>query len=220
VRQLFELGIVQSGFWHRFAMTAHSPVGLNPEAYQVQHVGPDFGGFAENDYFHEDPKGAEHDLFAEGLRISLFNYMQGIGFDMPLSEWFDFKTPKTLIAPNFIDLAIESTVLPISKDNSRLLWLGNLPEIDSFEEQDEDGQIQHFAALTFYDKRGEWSLEMSFALGEWLEGALAEIAAKRGHIQSLKEWKMSFNNAGLANFEDMLASDLGQRLREGGLLVL
>ena len=32
-RQLFENGIVQSGFWHQFAMTVHSPVGKNPKKY-------------------------------------------------------------------------------------------------------------------------------------------------------------------------------------------
>jgi len=26
VRQLFELGIVQSGFWHQFALTAHTSI--------------------------------------------------------------------------------------------------------------------------------------------------------------------------------------------------
>ncbi len=31
VRQFFELGILQSAFWHQFALTAHSPIGLNPE---------------------------------------------------------------------------------------------------------------------------------------------------------------------------------------------
>jgi radical SAM superfamily enzyme YgiQ (UPF0313 family) len=31
VRQLFEAGVLQSGFWHQFAMTAHSPVGMYPE---------------------------------------------------------------------------------------------------------------------------------------------------------------------------------------------
>ena len=34
VRQMFEMGILQSGFWHQFAMTAHS-VGLNPEEFGV-----------------------------------------------------------------------------------------------------------------------------------------------------------------------------------------
>lgn len=36
VRQLFMNGLVQSGFWHRFAMTAHSPVGCYPEKYAVK----------------------------------------------------------------------------------------------------------------------------------------------------------------------------------------
>jgi hypothetical protein len=35
VRQLFEIGVVQSGFWHQFAMTAHSPVGMFPEEFGV-----------------------------------------------------------------------------------------------------------------------------------------------------------------------------------------
>ena len=35
VRQLFEAGILQSGFWHQFALTAHSPIGLNPEIVMV-----------------------------------------------------------------------------------------------------------------------------------------------------------------------------------------
>ncbi len=35
VRQLFENNVIQSGFWHRFSMTAHSPVGKNPEKFGV-----------------------------------------------------------------------------------------------------------------------------------------------------------------------------------------
>ena len=34
VRQLFELGIVQSGFWHQFALTAHSPVGATARCFR------------------------------------------------------------------------------------------------------------------------------------------------------------------------------------------
>jgi hypothetical protein len=35
VRQLFENGCIHSGFFHRFACTVHSPVGMNPSAYGV-----------------------------------------------------------------------------------------------------------------------------------------------------------------------------------------
>ena len=35
VRQLFAAGCIQSGFFHRFVCTVHSPVGLHPEQYGV-----------------------------------------------------------------------------------------------------------------------------------------------------------------------------------------
>ena len=83
VRQLFELGVLQSGFWHQFAMTAHSPVGLNPEAFGVTAIG-DFekalplggldGLFANNDIAFTDKTGIDHEKFSFGLKKSLFNF--------------------------------------------------------------------------------------------------------------------------------------------------
>ena len=67
VRQLFEQSVLQSAFWHRFAMTAHSPVGLAPAEFAVHnHTG--VGAFANNDLVHTDPTGADHDLYGEGLK--------------------------------------------------------------------------------------------------------------------------------------------------------
>ena len=51
VRQLVENGVVHSGFWHQFALTAHSPVGINPDAYQIKILNPEPGSFANNDLF-------------------------------------------------------------------------------------------------------------------------------------------------------------------------
>ncbi|MGM9759826.1 MAG: B12-binding domain-containing radical SAM protein [Parabacteroides sp.] len=104
VRQLFALGLVQSGFWHRFAMTAHSPVGLQPEAYHCRVTEPPFGGFARNDIQFEDLTGTDHDLFGEGLRISMYNFMNGTGFDLPLHKWFGgIRVPRTTLPPNYIE---------------------------------------------------------------------------------------------------------------------
>ena len=61
VRQLFQAGIVQSGYWHRFSMTAHSPVGKNPAKYKVAAIGPEPGPFAWNDLWHDDPTGTDHE---------------------------------------------------------------------------------------------------------------------------------------------------------------
>lgn len=102
VRQLFLNGCIHSAFWHLFTATVHSPVGKNPQAYQIQITGPTFEGFAQNDLEHEDPTGANHRLFRNGLNEALDNYLQGLGLDMPVHEWFDFEVPTTTHATNMI----------------------------------------------------------------------------------------------------------------------
>jgi hypothetical protein len=93
VRQLFQHGLLQSAYWHRFAMTAHSPVGKDPAKYGVVCTGPEFKGFAQNDLFHDDPTGANHDKYSDGLVKALYNYMHGKGLDFPLGDFFDFLVP-------------------------------------------------------------------------------------------------------------------------------
>lgn len=97
VRQLFEEGIVHSAFWHQFAMTAHSPVGKNPDKYKVVKTGPEFQGFANNDLWHDDPTGCDHAKYSAGLNKALYNYMFDNGFDLPLQSFFDFKVPKPTV---------------------------------------------------------------------------------------------------------------------------
>ena len=102
VRQLFEAGLLQSGFWHQFAMTVHSPVGKEPEKYKVVRIGPEFEGFANNDLYHEDPTGADHDRYSAGLKKALYNYMHRNGFDFPLGKFCDFKIPNTTVPSKLI----------------------------------------------------------------------------------------------------------------------
>ncbi|MEI7725146.1 MAG: radical SAM protein [Bacteroidota bacterium] len=102
VRQLFMNGVVQSGYWHQFAMTAHSPVGLNPEKFGVEKENQPPGSFANNDLIPIDKSGCNHEAFSDGLKKSLYNYMHGICFDFPLQEWFDFRIPRTTVPRNFI----------------------------------------------------------------------------------------------------------------------
>ena len=102
VRQLFYNNCIQSAFWHQFACTSHSPVGKNPNEFQIKITGPEFKGFAENDLYHEDPTGAEHHLYSEGLNLALNNYLNYKGFKIPLEDYFDFKVPKISIKSNLI----------------------------------------------------------------------------------------------------------------------
>lgn len=105
VRQLFENGCIQSGFFHRFICTVHSPVGLNPQEYGIELVPLPEITFAKNDISFIDPTGVDHDLLGQGLRKALYNYMHGVGFDIKARSWFDglgITIPKTTVPKNFI----------------------------------------------------------------------------------------------------------------------
>lgn len=109
VRQLFENGCIQSGFFHRFICTVHSPVGMNPQDYGVELVPLPEITFAKNDVAFIDPTGVDHDALGLGLKKALYNYMHGIGFDINVRSWFDglgLSIPKTTIPKNFIENAL------------------------------------------------------------------------------------------------------------------
>lgn len=93
VRQLFAAGCLQSAYWHRFAATAHSPIGLNPEAYGITLQPPQKVTFAHNDIEFTDPVGTDHDFLGSGLRKALYNYMHGVGLDADVREWFEPRPP-------------------------------------------------------------------------------------------------------------------------------
>jgi len=110
VRQLFENGCIQSGFFHRFACTVHSPVGRNPAEYGVtlQPLPPVSAdrAFAKNDIGFIDPTGTDHDALGPALKKALYNYMHGIGLDADVRSWFDFPVPKTQVARHRIARAL------------------------------------------------------------------------------------------------------------------
>jgi hypothetical protein len=217
VRQLFRQGVVQSGFWHRFAMTAHSPVGLDPAAYGVVRTGPDFGGFADNDLDHDDPLGADHDMFAEGLRKSLFNYMQGAGFDLPLGQWFEDKLPATTVAPDFIERSLTTQAEPALRNSARIVWLGPAPSLEVFEM--ENGV--EMAELVFFSRKKEdWALALPRPLGEWLAGAMQKMTTEAPTPYSLQQLRADYEQAGLGGFDGFLQSEVWEVLRKDELIMV
>jgi hypothetical protein len=94
VRQLFAAGCIQSAYWHRFAATAHSPIGLAPESFGITLRPPTDIRFAHNDVAFDDPTGTDHDFLGMGLRKALYNYMHGVGLDADVREWFETPEPK------------------------------------------------------------------------------------------------------------------------------
>jgi Radical SAM superfamily len=109
VRQLFENGCIQSGFFHRFACTVHSPVGKNPADYGVRVVPLPKVSFAKNDIAFIDPTGTDHDTLGRGLKKAIYNYMHGVGVEDDVRQWFELpkgKCPKTTVPRHKIAKAL------------------------------------------------------------------------------------------------------------------
>jgi len=110
VRQLFAAGCIQSGFFHRFVCTVHSPVGMHPEQFGItlQPLPP--VSFARNDVGFLDPSGVDHDSLGVALNKALYNYMHGIGLDEDVRNWFSGfpggRVPRTRVPRHFIERAL------------------------------------------------------------------------------------------------------------------
>jgi hypothetical protein len=106
MRQLVAEGCLQSGFFHRFACTVHSPVGRNPGKFKVKLLPLPPSSFAKNDVGFIDPTGVDHDALGRGLAKALYNFMHGVGLDADLRTWFDVRVPRTTVKRGFIARAI------------------------------------------------------------------------------------------------------------------
>ena len=218
VRQLFEAGILQSGFWHQFAMTAHSPVGLYAEKFGVVKETEVIGTFANNDINYTDATGIDHDKFSFGLKKSLFNYMHGICFDFELQEWFDFKIPKTKISADFIYDAIQDEPNFNIKPTAKIVWLGGKPFVEPFTKS-KKAQTWEMLSLTFHDKKESFTIQTNKAEGEWLVAILEKITVSNSKTYSFQEVKSDFELS-LEDFELFWYSKAVKTLGDFGLLVL
>jgi len=218
VRQLFEAGVLQSGFWHQFAMTAHSPVGLYPEQFGVLKETEVIGTFANNDINFTDKTGIDHDKFSFGLKKSLFNYMHGICFDYALQDWFDFKIPKTKIMEDFIYDVLHEDVDFNIKPTAKIVWLGGKPTVEHFAKS-KKGNSWEMMTLTFHDKKESFTIQTNKKEGEWLVEILSKISVSKNKIHTFQEIKQDFETH-LEDFELFWYSKPIHTLREFGLLVL
>lgn len=218
VRQLFEAGILQSGFWHQFAMTAHSPVGMYPEKFGVVKETEAIGTFANNDINYFDKTGIDHNKFSYGLKKSLFNFMHGICFDYDLQDWFDFKIPRTKISADFIEGALSNDGHFHTKPTAKVSWLGGKPAAEYFTKS-KKGNSWEMASLTFHDKKQSFTIQTNKREGEWLVSILDQIHISNEKVYTFAEVKADFEIE-MENFELFWYSKPVNTLREFGLLVL
>lgn len=216
VRQLFEMGILQSGFWHQFAMTAHAPVGINPEEFGVTPIKQDIS-FANNDIDFTDKTGIDHSQFSFGLKKSLFNYMHGINFEIPLQDWFDFKIPRTTVHPDYIhDCLLEEDSFGF-KGSSKVIFMDS-NVITKDLTKTKKGLSRQVKQITFHLKTNIVKIELDQEKADWLIRILDENPIQNQRKITLQQLKDDFETH-FDDFEIFWFSRPIQQLKDNGIIL-
>ncbi|MBN2658099.1 MAG: radical SAM protein [Spirochaetales bacterium] len=207
VRQLFREKLLDSAFWHQFALTAHSPVGGNPDRFGINITGPRHAGFARNDLEYTEGREYDPDQFAEGLSAAVRSYMTEQGLDLPVGKWFPFRTPKPRPKRDSIGRAVEAgrNTREID-DHSRFIWIGGNPlwNGSQMEIHDTDG------AERIFMKKKDWIF-----LSE-----LLKICHIRDHGGVTTGELEDFCRESDRDLSELLRSDLFRLFSTYGLLII
>lgn len=219
VRQMFQAGVLQSAFWHQFTMTAHSPVGLEPEKFNVKKATETIGSFANNDIVHIDLTGTDHESFSFGLKKSLFNYMHSACLDYPLQKWFDFKVPKTSIQPDYIANALNEAEYTEAKPSTKIVYLGRKPQLETIIKSKKGNQWE-MSSLTFISRTDTLNIKVDKEPGIWLAAMLEKLSIDNTKTYTLQEVKDDYDATGLEDFELFWDNKPVNGLYRFGLLAL
>ncbi len=220
VRQLFDEGLIQSAFWHRFYATAHSPVGRNPAAFGITLTGPPRGDFAWNDLEYRDSTGCDADLFGPALDTALYHYMLGEGLDRDVRTWFDRRVPRPRVSRH----AIRRMVTQLGDRDERtetkrhLVWLGGRVVIEA----DSSSRSRKNHRVHIAGPGGTRTFRQTGPVARWLQ-AILDQSRPRGRgtraYLTLEEASRRFpgGEKGLTAFAD---GPCWRWLREEGLLLV
>ena len=216
VRQMFEMGILQSGFWHQFALTTHSPVGKNPAEFGVTPLLQNIT-FANNDVDFTDDTGIDHSKFSFGLKKSLINFMHGINFEIPLQDWFDFKIPRTTIHPDYIHDCLLSEEKFVFKPNAKIVFVNEIGSAENYIKT-KKGISYELSQLTFHLKTNIIKIDLDREKADWLIKMCKENSLQNRKKITLQQLKTDFENE-FPDFEIFWFSKPMQQLKENGVIL-
>lgn len=89
VRDLFKAGLIDSAFWHRFALTVHSPIAAAPEKFSIIPIVSKRRGriFCRNEIPFYEPLAPDWDRIGASLNLALRNYLEGRGLNRSMKFW-------------------------------------------------------------------------------------------------------------------------------------
>ncbi len=218
VRQFFEADLLKSAFWHRFALTRHSPVFQNPQNFSIV-PSYDLNAFANNEVPYDEPSGDDHDRWGNGLRVALYNYMNSTGFDLPLKEWFNFSTPRPSIAPNHVVESLSPIFNAIPSSGQTVIWPGYGVELN--------GRKGKIKGLSIKRNTDIANIRCNGAIAELLYSVLSggSSSGDLAYPESILSWKVTefvklFTEVGLTTVDLIWGEQWLVSLREKGLLIV
>lgn len=144
--------------------------------------------------------------------------MHGIGFDLPLQDWFDFEIPPTEIQSYFIEDCLKPEENLNTKSSAKIIWLGSEPLV-SYTSKTKRGNTLALINLAFHSKNDLLEISFEKEKGEWLLAVLKKIAVQENSNLSFSQLKDDFELQ-FENFELFWYSKPIKKLRNFGLLVL
>ena len=205
LRQMFAAGILNSAYWHRFALSVHSPVYAHAEEYGLSVSGRN-NPFANNGVEYTDSSGNDPDKFADGLRKSVYNWMLGICLDNDIRTWFGFPVPEPKAGKNFVRNILNSPS-PLPGMNKRIVWLGKEIRLK--------GKITVIEGLN-----GDTEYELPQKIALWLKELADEANVKNAEGVKLSDAEKSFpDNSGI-KFTHFICNAVWDDLFDAGMLII
>jgi len=215
VRQLFAGGLLQSAFWHQFVATAHSPIGLAPEAHGILIEGPRFHGFADNDLLHSDRQGRQPEWVGQALRTALFNYMEGTGLEEDVRTWFDRPVPASSVRQDWIR-RISAPGTSESGVERRAVWIGGTPVLEL--------AGRRRMSLILPSRTDDVTVSLPLVQARWLAGLIDRATPRSSPDHAgyprVAELRERFEQETEGNFDGFWNGKAWRTVRKAGLLLV
>jgi radical SAM superfamily enzyme YgiQ (UPF0313 family) len=206
LRQLFARKLLDSAYWHRFALTRHSGVFRGQKRFNITVPDNELKPFANNDIAYLDNSRENIDEFSAGLKKAVYNWMHGSGADMPAGSWFSFPVPKPKVVKNFVKNIIEDNRFTVLPDH-KLIWTGGSSEAR--------GKI-----IKINGADGLLEYELPGSLSSWLAGVIGGADIKTGNGLPFDATAASFPKDCRITFSDLMNNEIWDELRTAGLLII
>ena len=206
LRQLFKEGLLDSAYWHRFALTRHSEVFKHSGKFNISVPNKELNTFANNDVNYIDNSGSGIDDMGNGLKKAVYNFVLGIELDKDIRSWFDLSLPKPKIKKGFVRKILDSKRYNVNTDK-KILWLGkeaqvrkNIIEINGI-----SGKIEY---------------ELPKDIADWLCKLINESCIFSTDGVKIQVAIASFPKHSAIGFSDFVNNEVWDDLFDAGLIII